>query len=315
MIFPRACYILIVLLGPLTLIGLSTGCSVDSGSILPSPNTTDQSYIMIISQTATHKGYTLYDVDGNLVDHLGDFRTVGGTPRGMTYWDSSSVLVSMESPDGIFQLGLDGTLEQFGGSNFLSGNIYDLVQSLDGSYVYIIESNRIERLTAAGLHQTNNYMDGSVGACTINTPRGLGVSPEGYILVTNQGGSDDVLRIDDTGASPSCVSSVAFGNNPYPIMMHSDGNLYVGTQGDDSIYVADPDGNNASILWAPGTGILNNPMDMLELPNGDILVSSSVTDTIERVTTAGVRVGSVPFIRSSLSENIIGMVLIQGAQR
>ena len=59
---------------------------------------------------------------------------------------------------------------------------------------------------------------------------------------------------------------------------------------------------------------LNNPTAMVELENGDILVASSVTDSIERITEDGTRVGTLPFIRDAFTLNITDMKILDSYQ-
>lgn len=285
-------------------------CGKEQGDFLTigSENDGNTPYLVIAGQDGNHRGVAFYDLDGNFVSAT-DFRAELATPRGLFQFDSSSVYLSLDTTDSIFQVSVDGTKTQFHGSAQFNGGIYGIVVG-QNSNVYAVESNRIEVFDSNGVRLTTNLIDTTTGGCTLSNPRGMTLNSLGQLVVVNQGGSDNVLTYDISTTTASCISSVALGNNPYGVLLHSNGSLYISTQGDDRIYRTDQDGSNPVVIWDTDTTLINNPTGLVELPNGDILVASSATDTIERLTESGERVGTTPFIRDTNSLNISDMVVI-----
>ncbi|MEM7646793.1 MAG: hypothetical protein AAF203_07790, partial [Pseudomonadota bacterium] len=253
-------------------------CGKEEGDVLSLPSgdtedTTTTPFLVLNSQDANHRGFAVYTLDGTFVSQT-NFRAEAATPRGLVALDNDSVLMSVDTTDSIYQVGLDGTRTLFHGSAQFNGNIYDTVIGQNGN-VYVVESNRIEVFDSTGVRLGSSLIDTTTGGCTLSNPRGMTLNASGQLVVVNQGGADNVLTYDISGTTATCVSSVAFGNNPYGILLHSDGNLYITTQGDDRIYRADPDGSNAVAIWSTDTTLINNPTGIVELENGDLLIASS----------------------------------------
>ncbi len=289
---------------------LLTSCGEEPGDIitLGSEASVDTPYLVISGQDGNHRGFAFYDLNGSLVT-LGNFRFENATPRGVAPYTATSVLMCLDTTDSIYEVSLDGTKSLFHGSAQFSGNIYGIVIG-DSGRTYVVESNRIEVFDEDGIRLAGSLINTTTGACTLSSPRGATLNADGQLVVMNAGGPDAILTYDISTETATCVSSVAFGNNPYDAILHSDGYLYVTTQGDDRVYRADPDGSNPQVVWDTDTSIINNPTGIVELANGDLLVASSATDSIERITTDGDRVGSEAFIRDTQSLNISDMTII-----
>lgn len=285
---------------------LLIGCQPGGESVLK----IRERVLVVTSGDGNHRGVTIYDLEGNLISHVTDFRDEVSTPRGIAPFDDESFIVSTDGADAIYRVFYNGEKETFHGSNQFSGAIYGLERGPLG-YYYAVESNRIEVFDGNGVRLGGSLINTTTGGCTLSNPRGSAVTSAGALIVANIGGADNILTYDITADPATCSSSVAFGNNPYDILVHSNGSIYVTTQGDDAVYQANLDGSGRVSIYDPGTALLNNPTAMVELDNGDILVASSATDTIERITPAGVRVGSVPFIRDAFSLNITDMRIME----
>ncbi|MCB0394371.1 MAG: hypothetical protein KDD25_07415, partial [Bdellovibrionales bacterium] len=269
--------------------------------------------IVIVSQDANHAGIAYYNLDGDFLGYVTDFKDIGGTPRGLASVGRNKIVTSVDVADGLYEVDLTGDRSLFYGSALFNGNIYDVEANEDR--LYAIETNGIEVFTFDGTRQASSYIATTVGGCTMNTPRGLGFQLDtGYLMVTNQGGTDNILRYNVSGNTATCVSSVAFGNNPWGVVSHPNGYIYVGTQGDDQIYRADPDGSNPTVVFATDTTIINDPTALAVMPNGDILVASSTLDTIERLKPNGTRVGSKPFIQDSFSLNVSDILILETSE-
>lgn len=293
---------------------LNMSCGEEQGDILTldseSTAPVTPSYIILNGQDGNHRGFAVYTTDGVFV-RGGNFRAEAATPRGIIPFSATSVLMSLDTTDSIYEVNIDGTKTLFHGSAQFNGGIYGVAVA-DSGNVYAVESNRIEVFDSTGVRLGTNLINTTTGSCTLSNPRGITIKSNGELVVVNQGGADAVLTYDISSSSASCVSSVALGNNPYDVIEHSDGYLYITTQGDDQVYRTDPDGSNPVVIWSTDTSIINNPTGLVELENGDLLVASSATDTVERITTAGERVGTTPFIRDTHSLNI-GDITILGS--
>lgn len=291
---------------------LCVSCGTDVGTLFPSPFQTQDS-IVIISGDANHSGVTQYDMDGNRLQVVTDFRIAGGALRGAVAYDSYSILTTLDNGDRIEQVSFDGTVQSFYGSNLLNGNIYDIEIASNG-YIYVVESNGIEVFDPDGNRDATRYIGSSVGACTLSNPRGMVFGSNGYLYVVNTGGSDDLNIYDISAGTATCVTSEAIGQNPYDIVAHSDGYFYITRQGDNTVVRVDPDGTNMTTIWATNTTYINSPTGIIEHPSGDLIIASSATDSIERIEVDGDRVGNTPFIEDSSTLNINDIIIVQGAE-
>lgn len=286
-------------------------CGKEQGDILTlesEAGATETPYLVVAGQDGNHRGFAFYTLDGEYV-FGGNFRAEVATPRGLTPFSPTSVLMSLDTSDSIYEVSVDGTKTLFHGSAQFNGNIYGIVAA-DNGRVYAVETNRIEVFDESGLRLGSALINTNVGACSLNNPRGMTINSDGNLVVVNAGGADAVLTYDISSDTATCLGSVALGNNPYGVLLHSDGFLYITTQGDDQVYRTDPDGSNPQVVWATNTSIINDPTGIVELPNGDLLVASSATDTVERITTSGVRVGTQPFIEDTQTLNLGDLTII-----
>ncbi len=290
-------------------------CGKEQGDILSvnssSENTLTPVQIITLGGDTNHRGVTLYDENGSFLSAF-NFRAEGATPRNLVQWSEDSVLISLDVTDSVYELSFDGTKNLFHGSNQLNGNIYGIAVDSQ-SFVYVVESNRIEVFDSNGNRDGSKLINTTVGGCTLSNPRGIFMNSSDQLYVLNQGGADNLLIYDVSGSAATCVSSQAIGNNPYSLVMHSNGYLYITTQADDRVYRADLDGSNLQVVWDTDTSLINNPTGIAELPNGDLIVASSQTDSVERITTSGVRVGNSPFIEDSLSLNLQDIIVVGGS--
>ncbi len=289
-------------------------CTGQSTEILGVSSTTEdtESYIVTASWNGNSKAITFYDIDGNYLRHR-SFRAENWTPRGLAMMDSETIIASGEGNDAIYTLDFSLNDELFFGASTLSGNIMRLAYDQTTQLLYVLESNVIEVINSEGIRDTARYINTNTGSCTLSNPADILINADGNLVVSNIGGSDNILVYDISTTPATCLSSVAFGQNPYAMLAHSDGYLYVATQTDDQIYRADPDGSNATVIWSTDTSIINNPQALAELPNGNILVSGAANDVIEEITTEGDRVGTTPFIEDALSNNIGYIMVIEGS--
>lgn len=297
-------------------LGLTSSCSNQPKSILslqsgltPTDPEEVTTYIVTAGGDTNHKGIGFYTTEGVLV-HEYDFRREGLSPRSLIPWTNESVLVAGDEFDAIYVLDLQGNRSIFHGSASFDGAIRFMTYHSANEIVYVVESNNIEAINTSGARVSNRVIPQTIGGCTLNAPQGMVVDAEGRLLVINSGGNDQLLIYDVSTIPATCTSATNIGNDPRGMILHSDGFLYFVTQANDRVYRANPDGTNLQIVWNTNTSIIDNPSAIVELPNGNLLISSTTNDTIEQITTAGVRVGTSPFILDALSLNIMDIVVI-----
>ncbi len=280
----------------------------------PAPTPAPSGYYLIIaSQAGNHVSVSKYDLSASALagELVADFRLEGDSPRGLAPFDKDHVLLAGEGSDSVYKINLNGSKTIFHSTANINGNLFDMTRGPLGLF-YLIETNMIEVLDAAGVRQAGSVVATTTGSCVLNVPRSMAVNANSQLLVTNTGGTDQLLFYNISTAIPTCVRAVNIGNDPVGIRVHSNGNIYMGTQLNDRIVRVAADGTGLTTIWNTNTAIINDPSAIVELPeSGDLLVASFTTSTVERLTVSGARVGSNPYIMDALSLNIIDMMIIK----
>ncbi len=289
---------------------LSQSCDKKEGSFLTELDFSN--LIAIASGNGSNRSVSLYDINGNLIKVMGNFRTTGGVPRGLVYVGDQTFLVAQDNADKIDYLGFDQSKSAFHGSNYYSGTIYDLVKDSRGN-VYSTESNRIEKFSPTGdrlpLSTGNSFIHNAIGACSISGARELFMTEDDLLIVASYS-NGRIVVFDVSTDTPACVTSVSVGTTVYGVLLHSNGSLYFTRWSNDSIYRANPDGSGATVIWSSNTAILNNPASLAEMPDGSILVGSYSRHTVEKIDEDGNRIGSVPFISDGQTLSVADILVI-----
>lgn len=296
---------------------LMIACSDKEGSFLQPPTaaSAEVSYLITASGDSNTRSVVVYQADGALYSLVKNFRTDLGTPRGLGAITPTEILVSLDNTDRVHRLGWAGdsvgTDEIFTTSG-LGGAIYDMEADSLGN-VYVLESNRIERYDSTGAQVGNPYISATLGSCSLNSPRGMHLTSNNQLIVTDYN-NDVILIYDVSTLTASCVSSNGTVLNPYGIILHSDGFLYFTNFSDDQVWRANGDGSGGAVLTTATTTQLNNPSAIVELPNGNLAVASSATDAVWEIDTSGNFVSSSPLILDPLSLNITDMMVVNVTQ-
>lgn len=296
---------------------LLLGCSDKKGVFLQVPTqgsaSTTVQYIIAASGDTNARSVVAYSLAGELVAVLKHFLVDLGTVRGLSVLGPSEILVALDNTDRIHylswteQAGVE-TDEFFSG---LSGNIYDIETDIVTGHSFVVSSNQIRRYDADGVQVGNPYINTTLGSCTLSNPRGLHLTADGRLFVTNHGGSDNIHVYDVSDPlNASCSSTTVIGNNPYGIHLHSNGFLYFVTQGDHQVHRANADVSGDTVIFSADTSVINSPVAILEHPNGNLLVSSSANDRVWEMDVDGSIVGSQPLIIDPTSLNIIDLELL-----
>ena len=288
-------------------------CTGKSTEVLSLSSGTDTSsgYIATISTDGNNRSFSIYDINGNYLNFT-HFREENVLPRGLTVLDDDRILMSGDVTDSIYSLDLSSNKTLFYGSSQFAGGIYDLEYDSTTDLIFAAESNNIEVFDTDGNRITAMRIPNVTGACTLNTPVGMAINSSGNLVVTDVGGTDEILFYDISTTPPTCLNTIVVPNNPFAVLQHSNGYLYIATSTDDRILRTDADGSNSQVIWDADTTVINRPTALAELPNGNILVGSSDTDTIEQITPAGERVGTTPFIQTPFTLNVSDIVIIGG---
>lgn len=276
--------------------------------------------IVVASQntgTGVAMNVVLYDLNGRLISVLADYTGANDIPKGIAPYDAFSFAVLLDGVDRIARSAIDGTSRSDLTTNSnLTGTLYNLTYDSFSQRYYASEGNTSEAFDRAGNRLGNPYLGTTISSCVQATTRGLFATDDGRLFAVGDG-NDDLLVYDVTSASSAtCIrANTAFAGtvNPWAVMVHSNGSVYVAAQGDDRIYTFDNDGTGSgTVLWATNTAVINNPTALLELPDGSILVASDGTNSIERIGADGTLIGSASFIRDGFTDQVNQMMLIGG---
>lgn len=291
---------------------LALSCSKDDSQFYYGVLDVQTPKLIIASNQAGSTALVMYDLQGNLIRVVQDYSSGVLSPRGLVALGPLDFFVSLDGNDHIERISLvDGVTETIADNNF-AGNVFQMRRHPQyGNFV--IETATIESFTDDGSRIGNPRISAAVGTCTLVTPRGMAITSQGYLAVVDTG-NDDLLIYDVSQAtSTTCVrANTTFGNiDPTAVLAHSDGYLYVATQGDDRIYRFNGDGSGAATVVYNNILYINNPSAMVEMPDGTILVASDGTNNVVRIRTDGTYVGSTPFIFDVYSNSISDMIILE----
>ncbi len=272
---------------------------------------TEVTQIIISSGLTTHRGITAYNLDGTFEQQIIDLRGFEGTPNGLAPGPTKgSFLTSTDGSDAILNVPFADSFTFFYGSSLLNGGIYDIEYNPVLKYYYVIESNGIEVFDVTGYRLGLLRIPNILGACTLSSPRNMHITDDGILYVADYSGHR-ILKYDVTNPAATCLDSYSIpATLPYAVIKHSNGLLYFSSFQQDAVFTYDEDTDVITNIFDPGTLILQDPRALVEMPNGDVLVSASVNSTIERIDATGVRQGVIPFIQDLYSVYISDIELL-----
>lgn len=303
----------------LTLIGCSddgTDIGLDSPPVQnegTAPSVSDPNpvfKILIASGDANHRGITSYDLNGSGASNIIDLRNFGATPNGLAKGPDGEFLTSVDGADSILSVAYSDEHSFFYGSGLLNGALYDIEYGPVMDYYYVVESNIIEVFNSSGIRQASAYIPTSLGGCTLSGPRNMHATEDGLLYVADYT-AGRIHKYDISSHAAVCLESFSVsGLQPYAVIKHSNGLLYFGSYSQDAVFTLDEDDMTVTNIFDPGLTILRDPRGLAELPDGDIIVSSSYTDSIERIDENGARQGFEPFISDIFSLNVTDIEVI-----
>jgi hypothetical protein len=273
--------------------------------------------IVISTNIAGQYALVMYSIDGEFIQVLHDYIPENLIPRGLVAMDSTNFLVATAGVTQIQNFNLLDGITPYVMSVDLTGNNIFQMRRHPTLGTFVIEGNNIESFNDDGNRIGAPRIPASVGACTLSVPRGMAFTASGLLAIVNTT-NDDLNLYDVTDPlSPVCmVANTSFGNaDPVAVLAHSDGFLYVATQGDDRIYRFAGNGVGAPTVIFSNTGIILDPTALLEMPDGTILVASDGTNSIVHITTSGALVGvSNNFISDTFTNSVSDMIILPGDQ-
>lgn len=266
--------------------------------------------ILVASSNGGNYAVAMYDISGNYLSTVKNYNIYDARPRGIAALNGREFVVALDRVDELEVVDIATGLERVIYHTAVNGNVYQLERHPTHG-IFVIDSNTVESFDEAGNRIGSPRINTNTGGCTISTPRGLAFDPQGRLLVTSIG-NDDILMYDvsDPLNTQCVVANTSMGNlNPVAIMVHSNGNIYVATQGNDSIYIFPSDLTGNGTIIFNDTSIINNPTALLELPNGNILVASDATNAIVEIAADGTLVNA-NFINDSFTNSAEDMTII-----
>lgn len=291
-----------------------TGCTTESESYFMGAMGLNEGRIFVANSVAAPVSYSvaMYSLTGEFIKIIADTSSTASIPRGLAILDPFHIILSSDTPDELKSINiLDNSITSYANNALLTGNIYDVVSPSAGTFL-IAESSTIEmfvdqaRYPAAG----NAYIIATVGACTINTARGMAINNAGELIVASFT-NNSILRYDISTTTASCLTADAsFGaNQPIPVVSHPNGKIYFGTQVNDAIYEAPEDLSAGPTILVSANASISNPLAMAVLPNGNLLVASDGIDSIVEVATDGTIVNG-SFIKNALTGTISSILVV-----
>jgi len=294
------------------LVVLATSCS-SKNSVFYNESVPVPDRLVIASNSAGQYGIVMYDISGNFLEVLHDYVPENLSPRGLAAIDSRSFVIATDGVDQIHKYTLGSGISPDVTSTALTGNIFQMRRH-PSLGTFVIATDTIESFDDNGNRIGAPRIPTTVGGCTLATPRGMAFLSSGYLAVVSTG--NDSLNIYDISdpINPLCIASnTTLGNvDPVAVIAHSDGFLYVATQGDDRIYRFAGTGVGAATVVFNNQGIIDNPTALVEMPDGSILVASDATDSLVRITTAGALVGLTNFISDMFTNSVSDMIILPG---
>lgn len=262
---------------------LFVSCNPKEGEFFHGALGLNEARVILSSSIAGTQIITIYDQDGNFIDKLADYTAAVGTPRGIARFGALSFIAAIDGLNQFDIISIDKTKSVWATHTQVTGNFFDIEVDSSNNY-YAIETNTIEKFDSLGNRIpatiATPFINTTTGLCVLSTPTSLAINSAGQLVVASNVGN--TLSVYNLDATITCAAQTAFANNPRALLAHSNGSLYVVTQGaaEETLWRADATGGSPVSLFANNTTILQDGFAMAELPNGHILVSSSGTDSI-----------------------------------
>jgi hypothetical protein len=277
-------------------VSLIIACEKRAGEFFVASLGLEKDRIIVASQTATVLTVSAYDLDGKLINILADYQAEVNGPRGLALYDSLHILLSLEGADRIDLVSLSGGRDVWTQNSFLTGTIGKMIWNAARRNYFVIEAtNAIERFDYTGerIPVTGNaFIQGTLAPCAAPASmRSMAFNNSGDLIVV-QSGTTAAFRytVGPTTAS-ACAATTALPGNANDIINHSNGYMYIAST-NNNIY-------RSSQTLTGTVSIFNNaatiaaPTALAELPNGDLIIASDTTDSLEVIGVDGTYRGTL----------------------
>lgn len=284
----------------------------------------------VATDPSTGPGLVSYfESDGTIIRTLKDYFSSGtGFPTGSAFVPPDSVLIMVENTldvGDLFNLRTGETRNSVLFSSFLSGTpVRQIAYSETEDAAYILEvqagnTGTIEKfILGTGQRLGNPFIPTTVGSCVLQNPYGVVFVPSTQRLyVISASGTAGRLSVYDT--SGNCVQQITAApfnaGTPSGIAYHKNSNkLIVSFATSHAIHAMNLDGSGATQIYL-NSSIVNTPRAITSDEDGYIYVSSSGTDTVEKLSYSGTglatRALSGPLIGPSIfSQNVTSITVV-----
>jgi hypothetical protein len=218
--------------------------------------------------------------------------TIAGTAGTNGFTDGTGAVARFNSPVGI---AVDG-----------SGNVY-IADTGNRTVRKMTSAGAVT--TIAGTPKVTGTVNGTGAAALFELPIGVGVDSHGNVFVADQGIDQAIREITPAGvvttfAGKTGTAGYADGtgtaaefNEPFGVTVDSNGNVYVGDSGNDTIRKITSAGLVTTLAGTPGSGHADGTGAAARFDqttgvavdgNGNVYVADEQNDTIRKITPAGV---------------------------
>lgn len=268
------------------------------------PGDGDYSGSIVVTTVATDPSTgpgvaSLFDPSGKLVKIIQDYYAYSEFPTGSAFVPPDQVLISVDGADRLelWSLSKSALLYPVTHAGLSSSPLRQIARDpIDGSiYVAEASANTVEKFTLnpnGGYARAGNpFIAANVGGCSLATPWSIAVIPDSQqvaVLSSPSGGSGRLSIYDKDG---NCVRHLTTApisaNAPQGLAYHRpSGKLILGFVTNHSLYSIDLDGTGATLIFQNST-IINAPRSIAADKDGFLYVTSSGTDTIEKLSYSG----------------------------
>lgn len=288
-------------------------CQKTKGEFFAAALGLDKDRILVASQLATTLNVTSYDLDGNFLGILADYQAEVNGPRGLVLFDELHALLSLEGDDRLDLINYGGGYSNFLQGSLLTGAIGKMTKNPSGTEIYIIEAtNTIERFSLTGerIPVTGNaFVTGALAPCAAPASlRTIVFNNAGRLIALQSGAATGFIYTVGNTTASACTAIAALPTNVNDVINHSDGNLYwVGTN--SQVYRASQTMTGSTSIFN-NTATINTPTAIAELPNGDLLIASDTTDSLEVISTTGVYRGT--FHKGTNTQQVHSLLVVPG---
>lgn len=270
-----------------------------------------------------------FDSNGGFIRTLKDYYTSGTAyPTGSAFIAPDQLLIMVESTLDLGELFNLRTAEVSGAaifnSNISGAPVRQITYNDSEDAVYILETGAgntgtIEKyILSSGQRLGNPFIPTTVSSCSLSNPYGVTFNPNNQRLYVISA-TAAVGRLSSYDTSGNCIQHVTAApfstGTPSGITYHSASNkLIVTFATTHAVYAVDLDGSNPTQIYL-NSSIINTPRAITSDAAGYLYVSSSGTDTVEKLSYSGtgvaVRALSGPLIGPGIfSQNVSSITVI-----